>query len=250
MFDDIPPRKKGSFKSDWIKKRRERKNQNPTDVPTPGIVVDGDTGKKGYVYRQMELPREKITPEWEQGIRKRIHPHVTIELAGLEDVERVTDIHNRAFLTAPDPYAPITESDIRRLILCPRTLVIIGLIWGAQDCGFIILNFEEHCSEEEINRIDTLARTGIRAKNLPEEEYECAFISGLGVLPQWQRRGVGTTLGIKSWDIVKEYDVERLACEVYEGNAASYNLIVSMGFEEVGRVVYWADGRMQPLRRL
>ncbi len=253
MYDIPHHKKKHTFKGDRVKKKEEKEREKERAMKeqnTPGIIIDGETGKKGYVYRQMELPAQKMTEEWEENIRKRIHPHISTLVANLGDVERVTDIHNRAFLTAPDPYAAITPGDVRRLILCPRTVVLIGQIWGSQDCGFIIINFEEHCSDTEVERIDKLQKTGIHPKLLPEDSYESAFISGMGVLPQWQRKGVGTTLGIKSWDILKAYGVQKLACEVYEGNKASYNLIVSMGFDEKERIVYWADGRMQQLRRL
>ncbi|GAB4325334.1 MAG: hypothetical protein Kow0069_31340 [Promethearchaeota archaeon] len=208
--------------------------------------------RRGYVYRQMELPAARISPEFEAQVRKRIHPHVRVVPATLEDDERVASLHNHAFLTATDPYAPIRAEDVRHLLLCPRTLVLVGMIWGAQDCGFIVLTFDEHCSDEEVLSAERAAKEGgeVNQPPGPEAGHEVGFISGLGVLPQWQRRGVGTTLGVKSWEFFKSAGVQTLRCEVFLGNDASYALIRAMGFDETGRTIYWDDGNFQQLRRL
>lgn len=255
-FDPDPPEKKqsrASMKWDKIKNKFHHEGgtgDEEAEDAQPGVIVDEETGKKGYVYRQMELPAENLTREFIEKTKKRIHAHVITEVASIDDAELVTELHNRAFLTAPDPYAAIEMRDMRRLIICPRTLVLVGMIWGSEPCGFIVCNFEEHCSAEEVAKLEALNKTGIKYKLLPEPAYKVGFISGLGVVPRWQRRGIGLSLGLHSWEYFKRYSVQVLRCEVFEGNDASYHLIKSMGFKETDQVVYWADGRLAPLRRL
>jgi ribosomal protein S18 acetylase RimI-like enzyme len=89
----------------------------------------------------------------------------------------------------------------------PDTLFLIGRLYG-QDVAFVILDFEG-----------------------PHNEY--AVIAGLGVVPKYQRRGLGTIMGMAAWNYLKKNhpNIEELRCEVYKNNTASYNFIKSLGFE-------------------
>ena len=64
------------------------------------------------------------------------------------------------------------------------------------------------------------------------------MIAGLGVLPRFQRKGLGTVIGMAAWNYFKKKGVKELRCEVYKSNTVSYNFIASLGFEEFGVKTY------------
>lgn len=163
--------------------------------------------KDGYAYIQMQLPGDRIDQEFEKALKKRAVKQVDIREATEEDIPKLVDLYNRAFLTANDPYAPMTEQNMEAIYNYNNTVILIGKIWG-KDAGFIIIDFEG-------------------------KEKEIGIIAGLGTLPKWQKRGVGTTLGVASWDYFKRENVKELRCEVYSKNLGSYRLIKGMGFEPV-----------------
>lgn len=163
--------------------------------------------KDGYPYIQMKLSGDRIDQEFEKALQTRVSNDVEIREATEQDIPVLVELYNRAFLTANDPYAPMTETNMRTIFEYNNTVILIGKIWG-KDAGFIIIDFEG-------------------------ENQEIGIIAGLGTLPQWQQRGVGTSLGVKSWKYFKEHDVKELKCEVYSKNLGSYRLIKGMGFEAV-----------------
>jgi ribosomal protein S18 acetylase RimI-like enzyme len=170
--------------------------------------------KEGFPYIQMVLTGDHFTPEFEEKLHKRISSQVKIRQAAEEEIPLLTKLYNRSFLTAQDPYSPMKEEDMTAIFHYNETKILIAQIWG-QDAGFIIIDFETSGEGKKIG-----------------------YISGLGTLPEWQKRGVGTTLGIASWSHFKDAGVEELRCEVFKGNLASYKLIKGMGFEEVGIKYY------------
>jgi ribosomal protein S18 acetylase RimI-like enzyme len=169
--------------------------------------------KQGFPYVQMVLGGENFTNEFEEKLRKRISSQVKIRRAKEEDIELLTQLYNRSFLTAQDPYSPMKREDMEMIFHHNETVILIASVWGV-DAGFIIIDFE----------MDNGKKIG--------------YISGLGTLPEWQKRGVGTTLGIASWAYFKNAGVEELRCEVYKKNLGSYKLILGMGFQEVGVKYY------------
>ena len=84
-----------------------------------------------------------------------------------------------------------------------------------RDSGFVILDFEG-------------------------DNKEFAIIAALGVLTRFQRKGLGTVLGMAAWNHIKENhpNVKELRCEVYKDNHISYNFIKWIGFEEFGKKLY------------
>jgi ribosomal protein S18 acetylase RimI-like enzyme len=204
-----------------------------------------------YLYFQMELPVRDITPEFEALVTRRISRQVKIVQATPEDCERLVYLHNRAFLTATDPYSPITEDDMMRVLTFRDNIVLIATIWG-EDAGFLILGLDYYPSLDS-NYTETEVPEGAHAP--PERDgklfYNVGYISGLGVDPRWQGRGVGTTLGITSWKYFKAANLEKLKCEVYKKNNASYKLISSLGFKKIGVKTYSLEqSRAEQLRRL
>ena len=181
---------------------------------TSTIPVYSPPPKEGYEYIQMILGGEEFTEEFEEKLNKRISSQVKIRRALEDEIPLLTKLYNRSFLTAQDPYSPMKDEDMRAIFHYNKTVILIAQIWGA-DAGFIIIDFE-----------------------ISEEGKKVGFISGLGTLPEWQKRGVGTTLGIASWAYFKEAGVEMLKCEVFKKNLGSYKLIKGMGFKENGVKYY------------
>jgi ribosomal protein S18 acetylase RimI-like enzyme len=162
----------------------------------------------------MSLGGENFNPEFEEKLNKRISSQVKIRQATKDEIPLLTKLYNRSFLTAQDPYSPMKEEDMRAIFHYNKTIILIAQIWGT-DAGFIIIDFET-----------------------TEDGKKIGFISGLGTLPEWQKRGVGTTLGIASWSYFKKAGVQELRCEVYKKNLGSYKLIKGMGFVENGVKYY------------
>jgi ribosomal protein S18 acetylase RimI-like enzyme len=67
---------------------------------------------------------------------------------------------------------------------------------------------------------------------------EYGVIAGLGVIPKFQRKGLGTVLGLATWDFFKKKGVKELRCEVYKNNNVSTTFIEALKFEEFGEKVY------------
>ncbi|TXT67498.1 MAG: hypothetical protein BAJALOKI1v1_80031 [Promethearchaeota archaeon] len=168
-------------------------------------------------YVQMKLPVESITDEFEAEIKSKVEKNflnAKIREASHEDLESVLQIHNRAWLTANEPFRPIELDTLEKIYEYPDTVLLIAKVYG-QDGGFIMLDFEN--------------------------EGKIGVIAGLGVLPRYQRKGLGTVLGMAAWNYFKTKGVEELRCEVYKDNTVSYSFIKSLGFEEYERKRYTKD---------
>ncbi|MGQ4875032.1 MAG: GNAT family N-acetyltransferase [Promethearchaeia archaeon] len=177
--------------------------------------IQEEIAKKGLSYVQMRLPISKITPEFENKLREKVDKnilHAKIREATEDDLESVMYIYNRAWMTANTPFAPIDLESLKYIYNYPETKILIARVYGT-DAGFIILDFE--------------------GKNL-----EYGIIAGLGILPRFQRKGLGTVLGMAAWDYFKKKNVKELRCEVYKDNLHSYNFIKSLGFEEFDTKIY------------
>jgi len=190
------------FRRDSIKE--EEKEKTETSVIEEGLT-----------YIQMKLPVEIITEEFEQSLKKKISHNIlraNIREATTEDLEAIRYIHNRAWLTSNTPFSPITLEGIKQVFEIPSTKIFIARVYG-QDGGFIITDLEG-------------------------EDNKVGVIAGLGILPRFQRRYLGTILGMHSWEYLKKKNIKELRCEVYVDNVASYKLIKGLGFEEYDRITY------------
>jgi ribosomal protein S18 acetylase RimI-like enzyme len=170
---------------------------------------------EGLEYIQMRLPVERITPEFEAEIKEKVDRnilHAKIRKATKEDLESVAYLHNRSWMTSSTPFHPITVDTIRKIFEYPETTILIARVYGS-DSGFAILDLEG-------------------------DNREFGIIAGLGVLPRFQRKGLGTVIGMATWSYFKQIGVKELRCEVYKSNLVSYNFIKSLGFEEFGVKTY------------
>ncbi|MFX0038163.1 MAG: GNAT family N-acetyltransferase [Promethearchaeota archaeon] len=176
-----------------------------------------DLYQDGMVYIQMRFPVEKVTKEFEDKLKDKIEQNIVkakIREATTEDLESLKYIYNRAWLTSNTPFRPITKTDLKKILEYPETIFLIGKVYGT-DAAFILLDFEG-------------------------ENKEFAVIAALAVIPRFQRRGVGTILGMASWQYLKDHypNVKEIRCEVYKDNKVSYSFIKGIGFEEYDTKVY------------
>ncbi len=172
----------------------------------------------GMKYIQMKLPVEKITPEFEEKLRKRVEKNILrakIREAKIEDLESVSHVYNRSWMTSSTPYSPLTADSLKQIYDYSETVILLANVFGT-DAGFVILDFEG-------------------------TDNEIGVIAGLGVIPRFQGKGLGTVLGIASWDYFKKKGVKELICEVYTDNKVSYNFIKSLGFEDYDAKVYYSE---------
>jgi len=169
----------------------------------------------GMVYLQMRLPIEKITKEFENSLREKIEKKIyraNIREAEFKDLSIITDIYNRSWLTSSTPFRPIQRGTLKKIFNDPNTVFLMAKIYNSYG-GFVILDFEG-------------------------ENNEYGVIAGLGVLPQFQGKGLGTILGMAAWNYFKEKSLKELRCEVYNDNQKSFNFIKGLNFEEFGQIVY------------
>jgi ribosomal protein S18 acetylase RimI-like enzyme len=177
--------------------------------------IENKLSSEGLEYIQLKLPVEKITPEFEAKMKEKVDKnilHAKIREATQDDLESVAYLHNRSWMTSSTPFSPITPETIRKLFEYPETTILIAKVYGS-DSGFAILDIEG-------------------------QNREFGVIAGLGVLPRFQRKGLGTVIGMASWNYFKKIGVKELRCEVYKSNLVSYNFIKSLGFEEFGVKTY------------
>lgn len=189
----------------------KKKKQEVVDEPTEDLYQDG------MVYIQMKLPVAKITKEFEDKLKNKIEKkiiQVKIREASKEDLDVLKNIYNRSWLTSNTPYRPITKTDLLTILDHPDTIFLIGKVYGI-DAGFVLLDFEG-------------------------KSKEYAIIAALAVLPRFFRKGVGSVLGMASWDFLKQNyaNIKEIRCEVYKENRVSSSFIKGIGFEEYGKRVY------------
>jgi len=174
-------------------------------------TIKDDYYEKGLTYIQMRLPVEKITEEFENSLKETIEKKIIsakIREGTETDLKSVVEVYNRSWLTSNTPFRPITFESLKRVYDDPDTVFLIARVYGI-DGGFVILDYEG-------------------------DNNQYGVIAGLGILPRFQRKRLGTVLGMASWNYFKEKGVKELRCEVYKDNVASTSFIRGLGFEEYG----------------
>ena len=193
-------------------------SKDKSEVEVDEGVLD-EIEQTGLVYIQMKLPLEKITGEFESELGEKVEKnilHAKIRVASETDLESIMYIYNRSWLTSNTPFSRITVDSLETIYGYPETVILIAKVYGS-DAAFIILDFEG-----------------------PNNEY--GVIAGLGVLPRFQRKGLGTVIGMAAWNFFKEKKgVKELRCEVFTENLTSYNFIKSLGFEEFDKKTYKSE---------
>lgn len=182
------------------------------------VVLD-EIERTGLEYIQMKLPLEKITREFEAELSEKVEKnilHAEIRVASEDDLESIMYVYNRSWLTSNTPFSRITVESLKSIYDYPETVILIAKVYGS-DAAFIILDFEG-----------------------PNNQY--GVIAGLGVLPRFQRKGLGTVIGMAAWNFFKKKKgVKELRCEVFTENLTSHNFIKSLGFEEFDKKTYKSE---------
>ncbi|MFX0148073.1 MAG: GNAT family N-acetyltransferase [Candidatus Hodarchaeota archaeon] len=177
--------------------------------------IEDELITNGMEYIQMRLPVEKITPDFEENIKKKVEQNILkakVREASENDLESIVYLHNRSWMTSCTPFSPLTIQSLKSLFKFPEIKMLIAKVYGI-DAGFVILDLEG-------------------------SNNEYGVIAGLGVLPRFQRKGLGTIIGMIAWNYLKEKGIKELRCEVYKENKVSYNFIKSLGFEEFDTKIY------------
>ena len=183
----------GRFKSFFKKTYGEIKNISQNDLD----------------FIQMRLPVSNITEDFENNLKDKIrHSFINAEIrqATGEDIEHLINLHDRAWHSTPMPYRPLTEERINEILKDESVIFLIAKVEG-KDRGFALIY-------------------------LTSKDNFVGVIAGLGIIPEFQRKGLGTILGMASWDLFKKKGVKELRCKVYKDNIVSYNFIRGLGFEE------------------
>jgi ribosomal protein S18 acetylase RimI-like enzyme len=182
------------------------------------LAIEEELATQGMEYIQMRLPVQKITLEFEEELKQKVEKNVLkakIRQANEQDLESVMNIHNRAWMTSNEPFSPINLQSLKTIFNYPETTIIVARVYGI-DAAFAILDLEG-------------------------DNNEYGIICGLGVLPRFQNKGLGTIVGMAAWKFFKKRGVKELRCEVYRDNRVSYNFIKSLGFEEYDVKVYKSE---------
>lgn len=203
-----------------LKKRRIREffsTFKPKHKDKDSSEIQQEVLQKGMIYIQVRLPVEKITKDFEDSLKQKIEQSIfraNIRVASKSDLKSVMELYNKAWLTANTPFRPIEIDSLKTIFNDPDTIFLIAKVYG-RDSGFVILDFEG-------------------------ENKEFAIIAALGVIPRFQRKGLGTVLGMAAWNYIKENhpNVKELRAEVYKDNFSSSNFIKGIGFEEFGKKLY------------
>jgi ribosomal protein S18 acetylase RimI-like enzyme len=203
--------KKRKIRAFFLSVETKKKQDLEVDKTTEEIYQDG------MVYIQMKLPVEKITRLFEEKLKEKIEHNIIkakIREATKEDLESLKYIYNRAWLTSNTPFRPITKTDLQKILEYHETVFLMAKIYGT-DAAFLLLDFEG-------------------------ENNEYAIIAALAVIPRFQRKGVGSVLGMAGWQYLKEKypNVKEIRCEVYKDNNVSYSFIKGIGFEEYDKKIY------------
>ena len=202
-----------------IKKRRIKEIFLPSEIRDKTMEeIEHELETSGMVYLQMKLPVEKITEEFEANMKDKVEKNIlraNIREADENDLESVAYIHNRSWLTSNTPYSPITAETLKKIYDYDETVILIAKVYGS-DAGFALLDFEG-------------------------DNNEYGVIAGLGVLPRYQRKGLGTVIGMAAWNYFKKKGVKELRCEVYKDNKVSHEFISSLGFQQYDVKIYKSE---------
>jgi ribosomal protein S18 acetylase RimI-like enzyme len=190
--------------------------KNPENLEKlENIEKNLETGMK---YIQMVLPLNRITMEAEKRLKENVERNILrakIREVKINDLEILMNLYNKAWLTSHEPFRPLGLEDIKSLYNNPNLTIFIVNVYGI-DAGFMIIDFEG-----------------------PKKEY--GIIVAMGVIPRFQRRGLGKIMALAAWDFFKKKQIVELRSEVYIDNKVSYNFLKSLGFEDSGIKIYKSE---------
>lgn len=161
-----------------------------------------------YEFVELRMPAEKFANEYEVKIENKVSkdlPPFIIQEVTLEDIPRIEKLYENARNTSLANFRKLNTRAFEKLIDHPLSHFLILNIDGV-DAGFIFVEIDE--------------------KNQTH-----GYITGLGIEPEFKRKGLGSLLAVQAFRKYFKGVVEELICEVYYRNEASFKFITSMGFE-------------------
>ncbi len=147
----------------------------------------------------------KLAEEWWVG--KETPTYIKVEILDLNEVDEFTQLYNRCFLTAPDPFCALTPDEAKQLN--PEGIFVAKL--ADTLVGFIACFVEK------------------------KEDSTYGEITGIGVHPSRRRHGIATALIKHATTYFLNSGVEEVYCEVFEENTPSLLLVTTYGFRQIGR---------------
>ncbi len=165
--------------------------------------------KRNYI--ELRLPVENITKEFEDMLRGKIENNILkaeIREATKDDADSLIKLHDKAWHSTTMPYHLMSKKKLLELLKDPEYVFLIANI-DSTDGAFAIIY-------------------------LTGADNKIGVIGALGVIPEFQHKGLGTILGIASWDyFTKSKGVTELRCKVHFDNKVSFSFIKALGFEEI-----------------
>ena len=170
------------------------------------------------MYIKFRLPISKISEGLLTNLKEKvrntyIRPRITV--AKEEDLPRITRIYNRAWLTSNTPFRQMNTEQFNLLFHHPNYTFLIAQVYGI-DAGFLIICYE-----------------GIN--------NELGVLVGLGINPQFQRKGVGTALALRAWQMFSMRNLKEIQCEIFHENYKSLSFARSVGFEDYALTVNYIE---------
>jgi ribosomal protein S18 acetylase RimI-like enzyme len=169
-----------------------------------------DLLKEDENYIHMSLPIKKISIEFEKKLKRKSDSSIKkiqILEATKSDIKIFIKLHKNIWLSTKMPYKPFSNELLTKLIEDPNIIFLLANL-NDKYVGFAIIHY-----------------TG--------EKNQIGVISALGILPELQRRGFGTILGLEIWNYFKNKGIDELRCKVFRDNKSAYLFIKSLGFEEL-----------------
>ena len=164
--------------------------------------------KRNYI--ELRLPVEDITKEFEDSLRSKIEHNILkaeIREATKDDADSLIKLHDKAWHSTTMPFHLMSKKRLLELLDDPEYVFLIANI-DSTDGAFVIIY-------------------------LTGADNYLGVIGALGVIPEFQHKGLGTILGIASWDFFISKGVKELGCKVHFDNKASFSFIKALGFKEI-----------------
>jgi ribosomal protein S18 acetylase RimI-like enzyme len=165
-------------------------------------------------YVEMEMPASKMSPEFVQHLKDKVksyHGEVAIREASKEDIDIIMDIYEKAWKSSTMPFRISSKEKLKDIYEYKGTKFLLASV-DQEDVGFILI---------DIAGIGD--NTGI--------------IVALGILPEYQRKGIGHYLALHAWEYFQKHKVNQFRCEVHVENKVAINFIKEFGFIEKKKYV-------------
>jgi ribosomal protein S18 acetylase RimI-like enzyme len=170
-----------------------------------------------YKFYQMQIDLGTINL-----IEARKVSGLTIRSCKRDELGTLARVFNEVFSDTADPYAPVTEDDLRNL---PSERILVAESAG-EIVGFLMC--------------------GIKTV----EGEKVGVIGYLGVLNKYRRKGIGTNLAIEAGRYFLENRLKKVIAEVYFLNKQSHKFMQGFGFQETAVIKVPIHETRKPLYKV